>query len=77
MQERAGAITLRIVPREGFGPEDGRFLRGEVARWISESLEVEVEVVDVIEREPNGKFCAARSRQAPQEPVRATEMIGS
>ena len=77
VQDRAGAITLRIVPREGFGPEDESFLRGEVARWISESLEVEMEVVDAIEREPNGKFRAVRSRLTPQEPVRAAEIIES
>ena len=77
VQDREGAITLRIVPREGFGPEDERLLRHEVARWISETLQVDVEVVDAIEREPNGKFRAVRSRLAPQEPVRATEIIGS
>jgi phenylacetate-CoA ligase len=62
VQDRAGAVTLRIVPRDGFGPEDERFLRGEVAHWISESLQVELELVDAIAREPNGKFRAVVSR---------------
>jgi phenylacetate-CoA ligase len=65
VQDRPGAITLRLVRRPGYGTGEEAYLRGEVARWISPLLDVEFEYVDEIPREASGKFRAVLSRLGP------------
>lgn len=61
VQRELGAIVIRIARRQGYGTADEDYIRSEVARWISDRLEVAFEYVDEIEREPNGKFRAVKS----------------
>lgn len=62
VQDRPGAITLRLVRRPDYDVHTEEHLRGEVARWISPTLAVEFEYLDEIPREGSGKFRAVLSR---------------
>lgn len=62
VQDRPGAVTLRLVTRSGYVAADEQFVREEMRRWISPLLEVQFEYVDAIEREGRGKFKAVSSR---------------
>jgi phenylacetate-CoA ligase len=61
VQERPGAITVRVVKRPAYAQADEDFIRAEIARWISPSLVTHFEYPARIEREPNGKFRAVKS----------------
>jgi phenylacetate-CoA ligase len=61
VQERPGAITVRVVRRPTYAQADEDFIRAEIARWISPSLETRFEYPTEIEREPSGKFRAVKS----------------
>ena len=60
-QFREGEITVRVVRRPGYGAEDDEQLRKLLAQWISPLLEVNIEHVATLEREPNGKLRAVKS----------------
>jgi phenylacetate-CoA ligase len=62
VQEVLGEIVLKVVRREGYSAADETLIRGEVARWVSPELRVAFDYVATIQREPNGKFCAVKSR---------------
>jgi phenylacetate-CoA ligase len=61
LQERPGAITVRVVRRPAYRQSDEDFIRAEIARWISPLLETRFEYPTHIEREANGKFRAVKS----------------
>ena len=61
VQEAPGAITVRVVRRSAYRQADEDFIRAEIARWISPSLQTHFEYPAHIEREPNGKFRAVKS----------------
>jgi phenylacetate-CoA ligase len=61
IQDREGHIRVQVIPRETYGPEDESSLRAAIAEWISPRLEVDIEPVERIPREPNGKFRAVKS----------------
>jgi phenylacetate-CoA ligase len=61
VQRRPGEIVIRVVPRATFTVDDERMIREGVERWISPSLDVEIEPVEAIEREANGKLRAVKS----------------
>jgi phenylacetate-CoA ligase len=61
LQERPGAIKMRVVRRPEYCVEDEQSLASEIKRWISPRIEVCFEYVDEIERESSGKFKAVKS----------------
>jgi len=61
LQERPGAITVRVVRRPAYAQADEDFIRAEIARWISPRLGVSFDYPAQIERESNGKFRAVKS----------------
>jgi phenylacetate-CoA ligase len=61
VQERPGAITVRVMRRPAYTQADEDFIRAEIRRWISPSLQAQFEYPAEIEREPNGKFRAVKS----------------
>jgi hypothetical protein len=61
VQERRGAITVRVMKRPAYTQADEDFIRAEIGRWISPSLQTQFEYPAQIEREPNGKFRAVKS----------------
>jgi phenylacetate-CoA ligase len=62
VQREVGAITVRVVRRNGYSSRDETIVREEVRRWISPTLAVSFEYLDEIPRKPNGKFQAVISR---------------
>jgi phenylacetate-CoA ligase len=61
VQREPGAITLRIVRRDGYSTRDERLLREEIRRWISPTIAVTFDYIEAIPREANGKFRAVVS----------------
>lgn len=61
IQRHLGEVTLLVVKGSSYTEEDERFLRRQIARWISPGLEVDFRYVDAIPREANGKFQAVKS----------------
>ncbi len=54
-------ITVRLVPREGFGDADRRELEREFRSRLGDEIEIAYELLDAIPRGPNGKFRAVLS----------------
>lgn len=61
IQEELGSIRVVIVPRPEYTAADEAMVRKKIADWISPSLRVQVDYVDRVPREPNGKFRAVKS----------------
>ena len=66
LQHELGAIVIRVVRRPGYTLRDEQHVRAEIAKWISPTLRVDFEYVQMIERERNGKFRAVRSFLPPK-----------
>ena len=63
VQDTADALTVRLVPRPGFdGAAERRFLAEIRAHALGPALALHLERVPRIEREPNGKLRAVKSR---------------
>lgn len=75
VQERMGAIALRLVRRPGYGTRDESEIIREIHRWISPHLAVQFQYVDEIERQPNGKFRAVVSRLKSQAHTSIAERV--
>ena len=58
IQTSPSQITVRLVPRSGFGPERQEEIEREFRRRIGGEMEILYEKVRAIPREPNGKFRA-------------------
>lgn len=62
VQEKPGAIKVRIVRRPRYSVQDERYISQEIAKWVSQKLNVSFEYVDEIERANTGKFQAVVSK---------------
>ena len=60
-QYKKGSITMKIVRRKGYSLRDDEEIKRQVAKWISPLLQVDIEYVESIDREPNGKLRAVKS----------------
>ena len=68
LQDEARSIRVLVVPRASFSPEAERSLLREIRSRLGEEIGVEIQRVEQIPREPNGKFRAVRSRVARNAP---------
>ncbi len=62
LQETPVEIEVHYVPRPSFGPASEQALMKEIRSRLGEEIGVELCPVREIEREPNGKFRAVKSR---------------
>lgn len=62
VQDKLGEIRVRIVRRPSYDARDEQFINDEIHRWISPAIKIDFEYVNEIEKEPNGKFRAVRSK---------------
>ena len=62
VQERAGAIRIRVVRDAGYDESDERLLREQFRRKLGDELELEVDYVDGIEKSRNGKYVSIVNR---------------
>jgi len=62
LQGSREAIEVRVVPRASWSQGSARSLRKEIRARLGDEIGVELRLVDAIEREPNGKFRAVKSR---------------
>jgi len=61
LQQRQGAIEVRIVPRGIWGPASEHSLLKEIRARLGDTIEIEMRLVETIPREANGKFRAVKS----------------
>jgi phenylacetate-CoA ligase len=61
IQETLHRIRVKVVPSEGFGPDDHRDIIHRVQQRLGSQVEVIVETVDGIPRTAAGKFKAVVS----------------
>lgn len=61
-QDDEHAVTLLIVPRPGYDNASGSKLMKEIRARLGREIEVEIRLVERIERGPGGKFRAVMSR---------------
>jgi phenylacetate-CoA ligase len=54
-QKRIGEVTLKLVRRAGYAPQDERDLLAVARTYLGEDTTIAVEYVDRIERQPSGK----------------------
>jgi phenylacetate-CoA ligase len=62
VQERAGEITVRIVPDEDYDESVQDVLRANIVAQVGQTLAVRFEIVDDVERTPSGKIRLVLSR---------------
>jgi phenylacetate-CoA ligase len=62
LQETPHAIEVLLVPRPGWSKASERRLLKEFRSRLGEVIEIRLETVSAIPREPNGKFRAVKSR---------------
>jgi acyl-coenzyme A synthetase/AMP-(fatty) acid ligase len=55
VQERPGAVTVRVLPRPGFNAADEAELKGQLARRLGPGTVIEIELVEALELTPTGK----------------------
>ncbi len=67
VQKEPGSITIFMVKSGAYAEKDEKFIRNEIKKWISPTLDVEFVYVPEIEREPNGKFRAVKSSLYPAD----------
>jgi len=61
LQDRKEAIKVLIVPRIHYGKASRRQLMRSIRDRLGDEIEIEIEIVNDITREPNGKFRAVKS----------------
>jgi phenylacetate-CoA ligase len=61
LQERRGAIEVRIVPRAIWDAASEQSLLKEIRARLGDAIEIEMRLVETIPREANGKFRAVKS----------------
>ncbi len=71
LQDRKEAIKVLIVPRLHYKKSSERHLLGAIRERLGDEIEVEIETVSGIPREPNGKFRAVKSALGHLQPGRA------
>ena len=62
VQEVVDAIEVRVVPRPDFSEVSEKKLLRELRSRLGPDIEIAIRLVGAIEREPNGKFRAVKSR---------------
>jgi phenylacetate-CoA ligase len=62
LQETPHAIEVLLVPRQGWNKTSERRLMKEFRARLGDVIDVRLETVSAIPREPNGKFLAVKSR---------------
>ena len=62
LQETPHAIEVLLVPRQGWSKASERRLMKEFRARLGDVIDVKLETVSAIPREPNGKFRAVKSR---------------
>ncbi len=69
VQERIGAITVRVVPRPGFGPADEAELVSQLQKRVGASTQIIVEQVSTLPLTAAGKhrFIVSSVRSATSE----------
>jgi phenylacetate-CoA ligase len=61
LQTKHGALTVKVVPSSGYNDGTEVSLRRGLRGLVGRSMQIDIELVDQIDREPNGKFRAVRS----------------
>lgn len=56
VQEQAGSVVVKIVPREGFGADDRRKVAEELDAELGHSIRYQIEIVDELPFGANGKL---------------------
>ena len=56
IQHELNRVTVKVVPREGYSAEDEKHVLAEIREYLGDSIEIDIERVPEIPREPNGKF---------------------
>lgn len=64
LQDLPGALTVKVVPSSSFGTGSEASLGRGLWNLVGSSMHIDIQVVDRIEREPNGKFRAVKSTLA-------------
>jgi phenylacetate-CoA ligase len=62
IQERVESILVKVVPRDGFGPDDERVILNELRLRLGDAIEIQTQLVDRIPRTATGKFRFVVSR---------------
>ena len=68
LQVDAGSIYVLIVPRAGWSEAGKRGITKELRARLGEEIDIRIELVDAIAREPNGKFRAVKSAVGGNSP---------
>ncbi|WP_437589752.1 phenylacetate--CoA ligase family protein [Sorangium sp. So ce1000] len=55
-QDKAGAITIKIIPGEGYGPETSEAIERDLRRFLGERATIRVQLVSEIPVTSGGKF---------------------
>jgi len=76
VQEAIDLICVRIVPKPGFSEADKQDVVGRIQQRLTAQMRVIVEVVDQLERTPNGKLRAVVSK-LPKEQIIALNSMQS
>ncbi len=61
LQTKHGALTVKVVPSSSYNYGSETSLRRGLRNRVGGSMEINIELVDRIDREPNGKFRAVKS----------------
>jgi phenylacetate-CoA ligase len=61
LQTRHGALTVKVVPASSYNDGSEASLQRGLRRLVGRSMQIDIELVDQVEREPNGKFRAVKS----------------
>jgi phenylacetate-CoA ligase len=61
LQEKHGALTIKVVPSSSYNSGSEASLRRGMRKLVGSSMHIDIELVDQIGREPNGKFRAVKS----------------
>lgn len=67
VQESLDRLRLRVVATPDFGDQDKQDMVSRVHQRLTNKVEVDIEVVDRIERTPAGKFQAVVSELSPEQ----------
>lgn len=56
IQEEAGSVIVKILPREGFGPEEEKHVMEELMAELGTAMRFQIEIVDELPFGANGKL---------------------
>ena len=56
IQEEAGSVVVKILPREGFGPEQEKHVVEELIAELGTAMRFQIEIVDELPFGANGKL---------------------